>query len=86
VLQKREIGYPTWSRDGKFIYFLRPVDNPGVYRIRPSGGDAERVVNLKGFRFTGVYVYWMGLDPNDAPLLLRDTGTDDIYALSLEEK
>ena len=86
VLQKGEIGYPTWSRDSKFIYFLRPVDDPGVYRIRPSGGDAERVVDLKGFRFTGAYVYWMGLDPDDAPLLLRDTGTDDIYALSLEEK
>jgi len=28
----------------------------------------------------------MGLDPTDAPLLLRDIGSEDIYALTLEEK
>jgi hypothetical protein len=28
----------------------------------------------------------MDLDPTDAPLLLRDTGTEDIYALTLDEK
>jgi len=28
----------------------------------------------------------MGLDPTDAPLLLRDIGSDDLYALTLEEK
>lgn len=86
VLQKDAANYPTWSRDGKFIYFLYAGDNPGVYRIRPSGGDAERVVDLKGFRFTGVFDLWFGLDPDDTPLLLRDAGTDDIFALTLEEK
>jgi hypothetical protein len=29
---------------------------------------------------------WMGLDTTDAPLLLRDISTNDIYALTLEEK
>ena len=85
-IQKDDDGYPTWSHDGKFIYFLRTVDDPGVYRIRPSGGEAERVVDLKGFRFTGVWRFWLGLDPEDTPLLLRDTGTDDIFALTLEER
>jgi Tol biopolymer transport system component/DNA-binding winged helix-turn-helix (wHTH) protein len=85
-IQKGSDGFPTWSHDGKFIYFLRPVDDPGVYRIRPTGGEAERVVDLKGFRFTGVWSYWFGLDPEDTPLLLRDTGTDDIFALTLEER
>jgi Tol biopolymer transport system component len=86
VLMKGENGYPTWSRDGRFIYFLRPVDDPGVYRIRPSGGKAECVVDLKGFHYTGIFVYWFGLDPDDTPMLLRDAGTDDIFALTLEEK
>ena len=44
------------------------------------------MVDLKGFRFTGAVSLWMGLDPTDTPMLLRDTGSDDIYALSLEEK
>jgi Tol biopolymer transport system component len=86
VIQKGEVGYPTWSHDGKFIYFLRPVDQPGVYRIRPPGGEVERVVDLKGLLLTGRWGYFMGLDPEDTPLLLRDTGTDDIFALTLEER
>jgi Tol biopolymer transport system component len=87
VLQKGRNGYPTWSRDGQFIYFLRPWGNdPGVFRISRSGGDAERIVDLKGFRFTGTYAFWMGLDPDDTPMLLRDVGTDDIYALTLDQE
>lgn len=86
VLRERDTGYPTWSRDGQFIYFLSLEGDPGVYRVLVSGGKADRVVDLKGFRHTGVFTYWMGLDPDDAPLLLRDVGIDDIYALTLEEK
>ncbi len=57
-----------------------------MFRIRPSGGEAERVVDLRSFRHTGVYSHWMGLDPDDNPLLLRDVGGIDIYALTLEQK
>jgi Tol biopolymer transport system component len=84
--QTRETDFPTWSSDSQFIYFLSPTDNPGVFRVRVSGGDAERVVDLKGFRYTGAFNLWMGLDPTDTPLLLRDVGSDDIYALTLEQK
>ena len=87
VLHKGRNGFPTWSRDGQLLYFLRPWgDDPGVFRIRRSGGDAERIVDLKGFRFTGTYAFWMGLDPDDTPMLLRDVGTDDIYGLTLDRK
>ncbi len=58
----------------------------GIYRIRPSGGSAELVLDLKGIRQTGLFSFWIGLDPDDAPMLLRDIGSDDIYALTLEEK
>jgi hypothetical protein len=52
-----------------------------------SGGDEDRIVDLKEFRNMGWYAGgWLGLDPTDAPLLLRDTGTDEIYALTLEQK
>jgi Tol biopolymer transport system component len=81
-----EVNFPTWSSDSQFIYFLLPTDDPGVFRVRVSGGTAERVVDLKGFRYTGAFNLWMGLDPQDMPLLLRDVGTDDIYALTLEQK
>ena len=88
------IGISYWSHDGRSIYFedndvagvFRSTD-PGIYRIPVSGGRAEKVVDLRGFRGTGTtLVGWSGLDPEDAPLLLRDAGTCDIYALGLERK
>ena len=57
-----------------------------MYRVRLSDGNAERVVDLKEFRHTGAATFWMGLDPQDTPMLIRDVGTDDIYALTLEQK
>ena len=90
-VKKVEAERPTWSRDGKFIYFLFSGSDPGVYRIRPSGGEAERVVDLKGFHLKGfhptaLWEDWMGLDPDGNPMLMRDTGSQNIYALTLEEK
>jgi Tol biopolymer transport system component/DNA-binding winged helix-turn-helix (wHTH) protein len=82
-----DMEYDAWSSDSKYIYFLRVVNGDrGVYRIRASGGKAERVADLKDWHITGYFTYWMALDPTDAPLLLRDVGNDDIYALTLEEK
>jgi Tol biopolymer transport system component/DNA-binding winged helix-turn-helix (wHTH) protein len=79
--------FPTWSSDSQFIYFLLPRDDdPGVFRVRIPGGNVERVVGLKGFRYTGAFNLWFGLDPTDTPMLIRDVGTDDIYALTLEQK
>jgi Tol biopolymer transport system component/DNA-binding winged helix-turn-helix (wHTH) protein len=87
VQQKDECNFPTWSLDSQFIYCLLMGDNdPGLFRARVSGGNAERVVDLQGFRFTGAFTRWMGLDPTDTPMLIRDVGTDDIYALTLEQK
>jgi len=85
--ESRRREYNAWSSDSKFIYFLR-IENgdQGVYRIRASGGKAERVADLKDWHITGSVTYWMALDPTDVPLLLRDVGSDDIYALTLEEK
>ncbi len=83
---KEAAAFPSWSRDGQFIYFVGGGTDTGVFRVRVSGGTPERVVDLKDFRFTGSIGLWMGLDPQDSPILLRDVGTDDIYALTLEEK
>ncbi len=80
-----ECNYPTWSSDSQFIYFVL-VEDPGVFRVRVSGGDAERVVDLKGFRHTGALGIWFGLDLQNTPMLLRDVGSDDVYALTLEQK
>jgi len=84
LLDNPSIGYPAWSRDSTMIYFLRIGDGYGLFRIPVKGGPEERIYDLKDWHGTGTG--WMGLDPTDAPLLLRDTGSTDIYALTLEEK
>jgi DNA-binding winged helix-turn-helix (wHTH) protein/Tol biopolymer transport system component len=74
--------FPTWSSDGRFIYFIRDggVD---IARVPVSGGPPESVASLKGVPATGSWQGWFGLDPEDVPLYLRDKGTDEVYALSL---
>jgi Tol biopolymer transport system component len=86
VLPHEGIGFPSWSRDSRYLYILYYDQQPGVYRVSVKGGAPERVVDLKGFHHTGTNNFWLGLDPNDAPLLVRDVGTDDLYALTLELK
>jgi eukaryotic-like serine/threonine-protein kinase len=78
--------YETWSSDSRYIYFLRYVDDPAILRIPVTGGEAKMVVSLKDFRFTGTLDVWFGLDPTDAPLMLRDASTSDVYALTLDQK
>jgi Tol biopolymer transport system component len=77
---------PEWSADSQFIYFKRVIGDRGVFRIRIHGGTEEKIADLKDFHDAGWFGGYMGLDPTDAPLLLRDIGSNDIYALSLEEK
>ena len=79
------MGYPTWSKDSTSIYFDYWIDDPGVFRIPITGGEPERIVDLKDWHSTGWWG-WMGLDPDDTPMMLHDVDNDDIYALTLEEK
>ena len=78
--------YPLWSRDSRWIYFLSLAKDPAVLRIPAMGGEAKLVVSFKDFHYTGTLGLWLGLDPTDAPLMLRDVSTTDVYALTLEQK
>jgi len=80
------VAFPEWSHDGQWIYYVRWTADPSILRIRATDGKRENVADLKGARYTGTYTLWMGLDPADAPMMLRDEGSDDIYALTLERK
>jgi len=80
------VNFPNFSHDGRFLYFLRYGRNQGVFRVPVTGGKVERVVKMTDWHLTGFFGYSMSLDPTDAPLVLRDTGSDDIYALTLDEK
>jgi serine/threonine protein kinase len=79
------IAFPEWSHDSRYLYYLSWLKDPGVFRVRVPAGKPERVADLIGRQYTGFFTSWMGLDPTDTPMVLRETGTTDIYALTLNE-
>ena len=81
ALTNSGVGFPSWSHDGQYVYFLHPGQDAGVWRIRIPDGKVEPVASLKGFQMTGYYGTWLGLAPDDSPLLLKDTGTHDIVSM-----
>jgi hypothetical protein len=55
-------------------------------RLRVADGRIEKVATLTGIRrASGAFGEWFGLDPGDVPLLLRNTGNQQIYALDWED-
>jgi Tol biopolymer transport system component len=83
-LAKMAVDWSEWSRGGDYIYFsgVPAAGQPGgVFRIRTNDRKLEQVVSLKDFRAAPGWGGWTGLAPDDCPLLVRDAGTQDIYAL-----
>jgi serine/threonine protein kinase/Tol biopolymer transport system component len=83
-LGKVKAAFLNWSKDGQYVYFIRWQDNPAVLRIRIADRKMEQVWDLTNVPFTGNLGPWVGLDPDDSPLLLKNTGTQDIYSLDWE--
>lgn len=90
-LAKMSAASPAWSRDGKYLYFVNSQqqrianafqNEPALFRVNIDDGKLERSISLNGLRRAiGPFGPWMGLAPDDSPLVLRDVGTQDIYAL-----
>jgi DNA-binding winged helix-turn-helix (wHTH) protein/Tol biopolymer transport system component len=68
---------PTWSRDGRYIYFApeAAVDRP-VSRLRVADGAVEGLVSLKG-----PVEQWSGITPDNSVVVL--SADWDVYALEL---
>jgi dipeptidyl aminopeptidase/acylaminoacyl peptidase len=79
------LGYATWSHDGRAIYGLSLHDEWAVVRLGVGDRRLETVARLGAIVPTAPSEQpWMGLDPDDAPLILRDTGVSDLYLLDWE--
>jgi dipeptidyl aminopeptidase/acylaminoacyl peptidase len=85
-IAKISLGFPNWSKKSDYVYFLHEANEPSVMRVRIRDRKLERVADLKNFRQTGYYSVWLGMDPDDSPLLLRSTGTQEIYALDWQTR
>jgi Tol biopolymer transport system component len=79
-LVRRELNWFNWSRDGRYVYFEQHGAEHAVMRVGLDSGKVEKVVSLQNLKRAGAS-FWFGLAPDDSPIVLRDTGTQEIYAL-----
>jgi eukaryotic-like serine/threonine-protein kinase len=75
------LSWLNWSRDGQFVYLKDSTGKGSVQRIRVADRKVDRVVDLKDFVLAGLGGGAVSIAPDDSPLLLRDRGTQDVYAL-----
>ncbi len=75
------LSWLNWSPDGKYIYLKDSAGKGSVMRFHVPDGKADRIADLKDFVLTGLGGGAVSVAPDGSPLLLRDRGTQDIYAL-----
>ena len=83
------MGFETWSHDGKYIYFesFPAQGNCPIVRFRMNDRKIEEIADTKKlWRMSGVSegCGWIGLAPDDSPIVTRDISTQEIYALEME--
>ena len=79
------IDNPTWSKDSQFIsYHTEGHEIRALRRVSISDGQMEEIASLKGFALRAYW--WSGLSLDGSPLVLRQLGGPEIYALELEKR
>jgi DNA-binding winged helix-turn-helix (wHTH) protein/Tol biopolymer transport system component len=78
------MGYPNWSHDGRYLYVVNLSSKPVVCRVRLSDSSVEQVVDMSQQPLYWTGDAWLGLTPDDAPLLSRDLSLRQILGVRLE--
>jgi DNA-binding winged helix-turn-helix (wHTH) protein len=80
------IGFPTWSRDGTYVYYDNTSTEKSAFlRVKVGQTRSEFLADLRHMHRYGKYGWaWSGLAPDDSPLLVRDVSTDEIYSFDLD--
>jgi hypothetical protein len=75
--------YAIMSKDGRSHYFLRipPPQRSSEFRDWRGNEGGCRIKRISPI--PNPLKVWLWLDPTDAPLMLRDVSTSDIYTLTL---
>ena len=80
------LSWLNWSHDGQYVYVLDYSGKTAILRIHVSDHKAEQVADLKNMATAGHYGAALALAPDDSPLLLRDTGSQDVYSVDFETR
>lgn len=76
--------WTVWSRDGRYVYFETMGNISSIFRVRLADHKLEKVASLEGISQHGTFGGWFALDPDNSPLILREMGSWEIYALDWE--
>jgi DNA-binding winged helix-turn-helix (wHTH) protein/Tol biopolymer transport system component len=80
------VGYPKWSRDGKYIYGeAGPITVFEAVRIDVATGRREEIARTD-FKPIGVLTAgaWLGWTENWEPLTVRDLSSTQVYRIDLD--
>jgi Tol biopolymer transport system component len=84
LVRGQGVAYPSWSKDSKTIYFRTPMERQaGFYRVRVADAKTELVTDAPIPRGLAASIngWWSGVDRDGTPIVLRDAGIQEIYAL-----
>ncbi|HKS96773.1 MAG TPA: hypothetical protein VJV74_11680, partial [Terriglobia bacterium] len=84
ALNSPPVNNPTWSHDGRYLYFDSTEARRAIYRVRIADGEVERIASLEKTDTPGSSAWGSGLAPDDSPLVTRDLGFTEIYALNMQ--
>ncbi len=81
-------GDPTWSHDGRYLYFQDFLETgKPIYRIAVPTGQAESVATIGNLRPIAAIDYRLiGLAPGDLPVVSARTSTVNFYEVDLNER
>jgi Tol biopolymer transport system component len=80
--------FPAWSRDSRSLYFLNkaPLNPAKVFKLSIDRRTVELVATFQNriianSPLPSLDSLWMGLAPDETPLLLEDVGSREIYEI-----
>ena len=85
LLKESFLGFNFWSRDGRYVY-VREMSGgvPRLVRVRIADHVLEPVLSLKDLpQVVDGFTAWIGLTPDDEPVVIRDRSIQEVYALDL---
>jgi Tol biopolymer transport system component len=84
-LASSRFAFENWSHDSKYLYTEDYSDKTDdMVRVNVANGKEERLLSLKEIpRGFDPWEFWVGLAPDDSPLLMRDRSTQEIYSLDV---
>ena len=77
------LAYPNFTRDGQSLIGCWP---PGIYSFTLRERRLKKLADLGSIQVTSPITAdaWIGLDPQDAPIVLSDMSSHELYALDLQ--